>query len=52
MIHEDKTCITSVYRKPTFSGINAHFESFLPCTYKFHTVHILTQMLPDILKLE
>ena len=26
--------ITSVYRKPTFSGVLSHFDSFIPKTYK------------------
>ena len=30
---EDKTFTTSVYRKPTFSGVYTHFDSFLPSTY-------------------
>ena len=27
--------VTTVYRKPTFSGAYTHFESFLPSTQKF-----------------
>ena len=38
---EDKTFTTSVYRKPTFSGVYTHFDSFLPSTYKFGTVYTL-----------
>ena len=41
IIREDKTCTTSVYRKPTFSGIYTHFDSFLPSTYKFGTIYTL-----------
>ena len=26
--------VTTVYRKPTFSGVYTHFESFLPSTHK------------------
>ena len=26
--------ITSIYRKPTFSGVYTHFDSFIPDTYK------------------
>ena len=26
--------LTTVYRKPTFSGVYTHFESFLPSTHK------------------
>ena len=25
-------CVTTVYQKPTFSGVYTHFESFLPST--------------------
>ena len=42
IIREDKTYTTSVYRKPTFSGVYTHFDSFLPSTYKFGTVYTLT----------
>ena len=42
IICEDKTFTTSVYRKPTFSGVYTHFDSFLPFTYKFSTVYTLT----------
>ena len=35
---EDKAFTTSVYCKPTFSGVFTHFDSFLPSTYKFGTV--------------
>ena len=38
---EDKTFTTSVNRKPTFSGVYAHFDSFWPSTYKFGTVYTL-----------
>ena len=38
---EDKTFITSVYRKPTFSGVYTHSDSFLRSTYKFGTVYTL-----------
>ena len=41
IIREDNTFITSVYRKPTFSGVDIHFDSFLPSTYKFGTVYTL-----------
>ena len=41
IIREDKTFTTSVYRKPTFSGIYTHFDSFLPSTYKFGTIYTL-----------
>ena len=35
IIREDKTFTTSAYRKPTFSDVYTHFDSFLPSTYKF-----------------
>ena len=41
IIREDKTFITSVYHKPTFSGAYTHFDSFLPSTYKFGNVYTL-----------
>ena len=41
IICEDKTFTTSVYRKPTFSGVYTHFDSFFPSTYKFGTVYTL-----------
>ena len=37
----DKIFTTSVYRKPTFSGVYTHFDSFLPSTYKFGSVYTL-----------
>ena len=39
---EDNTFTTSVYCKPTFSGVFTHFDSFLPSSYKFGTVYTLT----------
>ena len=33
--------ITSVYRKPTFSGVYTHFDSFLPDTYKIVMIYTL-----------
>ena len=41
IIRENKTFTTSVYRKPTFSGVYTHFDSFFPSTYKFGTVYTL-----------
>ena len=41
IIREDKTFTTSVYRKPTFSGVYTHFGSLLPSTYKFGTIYTL-----------
>ena len=34
VIREQGKFITSVYRKPIFSGVYTHFDSFLPDTYK------------------
>ena len=33
--------VTTVYRKPTFSDVYTHFESFLPTVYKFGMVYTL-----------
>ena len=33
--------VTTVYSKPTFSGVYTHFESFLPTVYKFGMVYTL-----------
>ena len=33
--------VTTVYRKPTFSGVYTHFESFLPTIYKFAMIYTL-----------
>ena len=38
---EKKQFITTVYRKPTFSGVYTYFESFLPTIYKFGMVYTL-----------
>ena len=42
------TCLTEtslstiyVYRKPTFSGVYTHFDSFLPTTHKFSIIYTL-----------
>ena len=34
VIREQGKFITSVYRKPTFSAVYTHFDSFIPDTYK------------------
>ena len=41
VIREQGKFITSVYRKPTFSGVYTHFESFLPNTYKISVIYTL-----------
>ena len=33
--------VKPVYRKPTFSGVYTHFESFLPTVYKFGMIYTL-----------
>ena len=38
---EGNKFVTSVYRKPTFSGVYTHFDSFLPTTYKFGMIYTL-----------
>ena len=45
-LHEDvyrqgSQFATTVYRKPTFSGVYTHFDSFLPTTYKFGMIYTL-----------
>ena len=32
---------TTVYCKPTFSGVYTHFEGLLPTAYKFGMIYIL-----------
>ena len=41
VIREQSKFIASVYRKPTFSGVYTHFESFLPDTYKISVIYTL-----------
>ena len=41
VIREDKIFTTTIYSKPTFSGVYTHFDSFLPSTYKFGPVYTL-----------
>ena len=33
--------MTTVYRKPTFSDVNTHFDSFLPMVYKVGMIYTL-----------
>ena len=40
-IREQGKFTTTVYRKPTFSGVYSNFESFLPSVYKFDMVYTL-----------
>ncbi|XP_057305452.1 uncharacterized protein LOC130642384 [Hydractinia symbiolongicarpus] len=37
----DRKFITSIYRKPTFSGVYTHFDSFIPESYKFGLIYTL-----------
>ena len=39
IIQEYKIFTTSVYRRPNFSGVYAHFDRFLPFTYNFGTTY-------------
>ena len=41
IIREKDKFTTSVYRKPTFSGIYTHFDSFLPSSNKIDLLHTL-----------
>ena len=38
---DGNTFVTSVYRKPTFSGVYTHFDSLLPSTYKIGMIYTL-----------
>ena len=38
---EKRKFVGTVYRKPTFSGVYTHFESFLSTAYKFGMVYTL-----------
>ena len=44
IIRGDKTFTSSVYRKPTFSGVYTHFDSFLPPI----SLVLLTHSLVDV----
>ena len=41
VIREQGKFTTTVYRKPTFSGVYSNFESFLPSVYKFGMIYTL-----------
>ena len=41
VISEQGKFTTTIYRKPTFSGVYSNFESFLPSVYKFGMVYTL-----------
>ena len=38
---ENAKFLTTVYRKPTFSGVYTHFESFVSSTHKFGMFYTL-----------
>ena len=38
VIRVDNVFTTSVYRKPSFSGVDTHFDSYMPFNYKFSLV--------------
>ena len=38
---EGNKFVTTVYCKPTFSGLYTHFDSFLPATHKFSRIYTL-----------
>ena len=41
VIREQGNFTTTVYRKPTFSGVYINFESFLSSVYKFCMVYFV-----------
>ena len=41
---ENGKFVTTVYRKPTFSGVYTHFESFLTSTQKFGMLYTLVHI--------
>ena len=41
IVKENKKFTTSLYRKPTFSGVFTNFESFIPNLYKYVLIFTL-----------
>ena len=41
IVRENNKFTTSVYRKPTFSGVFTNFESFIPTSYKYALIFTL-----------
>ena len=41
IFRENNRFTTSIYRKPTFSGVFTHFNSFIPASYKDGLVNTL-----------
>ena len=50
-IREQGKFSTTIYRKPTFSGVYSNIESFLPSVYKFG-IHLGLQMFSYLLGLQ
>ena len=42
VIRENKVFTARVYRKPTFSGVYTHFDSYMSLNYKFRLVPTIT----------
>ena len=49
VIRELGRFVTSVYRKPTFTGVYTHFDSFQPDTYRIGILHINKWMFLNML---
>ena len=47
IIRENIVFTTSVYRKPTFSGVYTHFDSYMLLNYKFNPVSTFFTVLPS-----
>ena len=41
LVKSESTFVTTVYRKPTSSGVYTHFDSFLPEVYKVGMIYTL-----------
>ena len=41
LVTREETFCTSLYRKPTFSGLYSNFESFMPISYKKGLIYTL-----------
>ena len=41
IVRDKNKFTTSVYRKPTFTGVFSNFESFIPNTYKYTLIFTL-----------
>ena len=47
-IREEGRFTSSVYRKPTFTGVYSHFQSLLPLKYKIGLIHTLLHRIYNI----